>query len=224
MAIRASTDQYQLYIQNPSALNAGSFLVQWIPRVARWWRPENNIDNARLHIAAHYDTSNVLFSNFLSPDMNYSCAHWSADPDDTLELAQKRKVHHLIKKARIQPGHHLLDIGCGWGDLIITAARERGCQATGLTLSEEQKALADERIKQAGLEDQVRVLLCDYRQAPFPENGYDQVVSVGMFEHVGPQYMDQYFETITRLLKKDGGVVVIDGITKIGTVRIRATY
>lgn len=198
--------------------------MQWIPRVARWWRPENNIDNARLHIAAHYDTSNVLFANFLSPDMNYSCAHWSANPDDTLELAQKRKVHHLIKKARIQPGHHLLDIGCGWGDLIITAARERGCQATGLTLSEEQKALADERIKQAGLEDQVRVLLCDYRQAPCPENGYDQVVSVGMFEHVGPQYMDQYFETITRLLKKDGGVAVIDGITKIGTVRIRASY
>ena len=150
--------------------------------------------------------------------MNYSCAHWSNDAAEPLQTAQRRKVHYMIKKARVGPPHHLLDIGCGWGDLIIEAARLTGCQATGLTLSEEQKGLADQRIRDAGLQDRVRVLLCDYRNAPRPENGYDSIISIGMFEHVGPEYMDQYFEVISQLLKPENGVMVIDGITKIHPV------
>ena len=150
--------------------------------------------------------------------MNYSCAHWSTDPTESLESAQRRKVQCVLKKAQVSPTHHLLDIGCGWGDLIIEAARQAGCQATGLTLSEEQKTLADKRIQHAGLQDQVRVLLCDYRNAPCPEGGYDRIISVGMFEHVGSELLDVYFETISRLLNPSNGVVVIDGITKIHPV------
>lgn len=125
----------------------------------------------------------------------------------------------MIKKARLQSTHHLLDIGCGWGDLIIEAARLTGCKATGITLSEEQKSLADERIREAGLQDRIRVLLCDYRNAPRPESGYyDRVISIGMFEHVGAEYMDQYSEVISQLLPPEDGVLVIDGITKIQPV------
>lgn len=189
-----------------------------VPRLVRWWRPENNITNALSNISAHYDTSNALFSGVLSPDMNYSCAHWSSDPAESLESAQRRKVQCILKKAQISSSHHLLDIGCGWGDLHIQAARQTGCQATGLTLSEEQKALADQRIQNAGLQGQVRVLLCDYRNAPCPEGGYDRTVSVGMFEHVGSQFLDTYFDAISRLLNPRNGVVVIDGATKIHPV------
>ncbi|RAK99902.1 2-heptaprenyl-1,4-naphthoquinone methyltransferase [Aspergillus ibericus CBS 121593] len=206
---------FDLYIQNRATLDAGGSPFELIHRLAQWWRPKNNIDNARTNIASHYDTSNGLFTSFLSADMNYSCAHWSNDATESLQTAQRRKVHYMIKKARVQSNHHLLDIGCGWGDLIIEAVRLTDCQATGLTLSEEQKGLADKRIRDAGLQDRIRVLLCDYRNAPRPEIGYDCIISIGMFEHVGSEYMDQYFEVVSDLLKPQNGVVVIDGITKI---------
>ncbi|PWY81629.1 methyltransferase [Aspergillus sclerotioniger CBS 115572] len=206
---------FDLYIKNRATLDSGDSLFHLAQRLAQWWRPANNIDNARINIASHYDTSNGLFTNFLSADMNYSCAHWSNDTAESLQTAQRRKVHYMIRKARVQHDHHLLDVGCGWGDLIIEAAQLTGCRATGLTLSEEQKNLTDERIRDAGLQDRVRVLLCDYRNAPRPGNGYDCIISIGMFEHVGPEYMDQYFEVISQLLKSQNGVMVIDGITKI---------
>lgn len=153
--------------------------------------------------------------------MNYSSAIWSGDASETLEAAQKRKVHNIIGKARIESTHHVLDIGCGWGNLAIEAVKATGCRVTGLTLATEQKALAEERIKAAGLEDRITILLCDYRQAPKPEGGYDRVVSVEMLEHVGDKFMNQYFESISGLLKKDGGVMVIQGITIINPVSIR---
>lgn len=158
---------------------------------------------------------------FLSTDMNYSCAHWTGDPAESLESAQGRKVQHLLSKAQLSSSHHVLDIGCGWGDLAIKAAQTAGCWVTGLTLSDKQKCLADERVRDAGLEDRVRILLCDYRNASGPENNggfYDRVISVGMFEHVGPEYLDQYFEIITRLLHPTHGVMVVDGITMTNKV------
>ncbi|PYH30430.1 2-heptaprenyl-1,4-naphthoquinone methyltransferase [Aspergillus neoniger CBS 115656] len=197
---------FDLYIQNRATLDSGGSPFHLIVRLAQWWLPKNNIENSRSNIASHYDTSNGLFTNFLSPDLNYSCAHFTSNAAETLQTAQRRKVHYMIKKARLQSTHHLLDIGCGWGDLIIEAARLTGCKATGITLSEEQKSLADERIREAGLQDRIRVLLCDYRNAPRPER---------MFEHVGAEYMDQYFEVISQLLPPEDGVLVIDGITKI---------
>jgi cyclopropane-fatty-acyl-phospholipid synthase len=146
--------------------------------------------------------------------MNYSSAIWSSDPKETLETAQRRKVHNIISKARISsPSQHVLDIGCGWGDLAMEAVKATGCRVTGLTLSAEQKALAEERIKAAGLDARISILLCDYRQAPKPAGGYDRVVSVEMLEHVGDSFMNKYFECISNLLRKDGGIMVIQGIT-----------
>lgn len=145
--------------------------------------------------------------------MNYSCAHWSADPSETLQSAQERKVDALLKRLDLSPGHHLLEIGCGWGDVIISAAQKYGCKVTGLTLAKEQKQLAEQRITEAGLQDRVSVLLCDYRRAPRPEKGYDRIISIGMFEHVGKKYFNEYFGTISRLLHPKTGLMVIDGIT-----------
>ncbi|XHF99610.1 hypothetical protein AWENTII_003108 [Aspergillus wentii] len=209
---------FDLYINNPNTLNGGSFLLQFLPRFARLLKPKNDLINSRANIASHYDSSNDLFTAFLSPDMNYSCAHWSGDPSESLEAAQLRKVHSILHKAKVTATDHVLDIGCGWGGLAIEAARRTGCRVTGLTLSAEQKTLADEKIKTAGLEDRISILLCDYRNAPRPENGYDKIISVGMFEHVGLEFMDQYFETISGLLKNEQGIVVIDGITKTNPV------
>lgn len=156
--------------------------------------------------------------------MNYACAHWAnAKEEDFLETAQKRKIHHLLRKAQLNSSHHLLDIGCGWGDLAITAAQTTGCRVTGVTLAEEQKQLAEKRVKEAGLDKngQVRILLCDYRSTPAPGEGkqyYDRIISVGMFEHVGPQFLDGYFEVISKLLHPVDGRMVIDGITKMNKV------
>ncbi|OJJ99052.1 hypothetical protein ASPACDRAFT_30070 [Aspergillus aculeatus ATCC 16872] len=177
--------------------------------------------SAQINISAHYDTSNVLFANILSPDMNYSCAHWSAEPTETLETAQRRKVQTLLRKARISAGHHILDIGCGWGDLSIQAALTHPeCRVTGITLSREQKSWAEARIQAVGLQDRVEILFCDYRQVSPPEDGgyYDRIISVGMFEHVGREYLPEYFTTISRLLDPKHGILVLDGITAINRI------
>jgi cyclopropane-fatty-acyl-phospholipid synthase len=150
--------------------------------------------------------------------MNYSSAIWSGDANEPLESAQCRKVHNIIDKARISASDHVLDIGCGWGNLAIEAVRKTGCRVTGLTLSGEQKELAEKRIKEAGLEDRITILLCDYRHAPKPDGGYDRIVSVEMLEHVGDKFMNQYFESISSLLKEEGGVLAIQGITMINPV------
>jgi cyclopropane-fatty-acyl-phospholipid synthase len=152
--------------------------------------------------------------------MNYSSALWSGEPSEPLELAQNRKVHNILDKARIEPHHHILDIGCGWGYLAMEAAKTTGCRVTGLTLSAEQKALAEQRIRAAGLENKIDILLCDYRRAPIPKGGYDRVVSVEMLEHVGEKYLNSYFATISKLLKPEGGIMVVQGITNINYVSI----
>lgn len=152
--------------------------------------------------------------------MNYSCAHWSADPTETLETAQNRKVQAILRKAKISASHHILDIGCGWGDLAIKAAQTMQCQVTGITLSKEQKSWADKRIKSAGLEGRVEILYCDYRNVPPPPSGaYDRIISIGMFEHVGQEHLPEYFATISRLLDPKHGILVLDGITAINKVR-----
>lgn len=213
----------QLYVKNKDALglSGGGLLHSLVPRLSSiLLPPTNDIRHSRKNASFHYDTSNDHFASFLSPDMNYSSAIWSSDLNETLETAQRRKVHTIISKARISSSHHVLDIGCGWGDLAMQAVKATGCRVTGLTLSAEQKALAEKRIKDAGLDDRINILLCDYRQAPKPEGGYDRVVSVEMLEHVGDKFMNQYFECIGNLLTKDGGVMVVQGITIINPVSL----
>lgn len=213
----------QLYVANRDALNsyAGGFLQLFLPRISRLlFNPSNDVAHARLNASFHYDASNEIFSSFLSQDMNYSSAIWSEDSNESLETAQHRKVHNLIDKARISSSDHVLDIGCGWGNLAIEAVKRTGCRVTGLTLSVEQKALAERRIKAAGLDDKIMILLCDYRQAPKPDGGYDRIISVEMLEHVGEKFMNQYFQTISSLLKDEGGIIAIQGITILNLVSV----
>ncbi|KIM93309.1 hypothetical protein OIDMADRAFT_173244 [Oidiodendron maius Zn] len=203
-----------LYLRNRGRLGFGSNVFNIIPRLRHMlFLPTNNITHSRLNITFHYDTSNELFSAFLSPDMNYSNAVWSNNPNESLETAQVRSVHNILHKAQISATDHILDIGCGWGHLAMEAVRLTGCRVTGITLASEQKALAEKRIKAAGLEDRITILLCDYRNAPSVKGGYDRIVSVEMVEHVGAKYMNSFFGTISRLLKPDGGVLVMQAIT-----------
>ncbi|KAH7305908.1 Mycolic acid cyclopropane synthetase-domain-containing protein [Stachybotrys elegans] len=211
---------FSIYLANKEALgfSGGGHLSRVISRLGSlFFSANNNIARARLNASFHYDTSNEHFKSFLSPDLNYSSAIWSSDPAETLETAQRRKVHNILDKAQLCATDHVLDIGCGWGDLDMEAVKRSGCRVTGLTLSSEQKALAEQRIKAVGLDKQIEILLCDYRNAPRPTNGYDCIVSVEMLEHVGDKYMNEYFASISRLLSKQGRMV-IQGITVVSSL------
>ena len=165
-------------------------------------------------IRHHYDVSNEFYALWLDPRMVYSCAYFKEEAD-TLETAQLQKLDHICRKLRLQPGEKFLDVGCGWGALVIRAAEKYGVDATGITLSENQFRLANERIRAAGLEGRCRVLLEDYRDHP-GEGIYDKVASVGMFEHVGLENLSVYFAAIQKLLR-EGGLFMNHGITSADT-------
>ncbi len=163
-------------------------------------------------IRYHYDVSNDFYALWLDRAMVYSCAYFKSGDED-LDAAQEQKLDHICRKLRLQPGERFLDIGCGWGALVMRAAQRWRAQATGITLSEKQHALANERIRAAGLQDRCRVLLQDYRELP-GEGQFDKIASVGMFEHVGLKNLPLYFGAIRRLLA-DGGIVLNHGITSV---------
>jgi cyclopropane-fatty-acyl-phospholipid synthase len=150
-----------------------------------------------------------MFAAFLSDDMTYSCPIWKLqtfanDEEETLEAAQITKLDRFIDGAHIKPTDHVLEIGTGWGSFAIQAVRKTGCRVTSLTLSIEQKALAEKIIAAAGFEDKIEVLLMDYRALPVPKVPYDKVISIEMLEAVGREYLETYFSCINQLLKKDG--------------------
>lgn len=159
-------------------------------------------------IRYHYDVSNEFYGAWLDPGMVYSCAYFE-NGDEDLATAQVKKIDHILNKIGLQPGHTLLDIGCGWGALVIRAARRYGAKCVGITLSENQTRLAREQVERAGLKGQVEIRLQDYRDV---EGQFDRITSVGMFEHVGVQHLPEYFSRVRRLLA-DGGVVMNHGIT-----------
>lgn len=160
----------------------------------------NRLGRSKRNIAAHYDLSNELYALFLDETMTYSAAYFTA-PTDTLEQAQLAKYRRLADKARIDADCHVLEIGCGWGGFAIFAASTYGCRVTGITLSEQQAALARERVREAGLDDRVSIEIVDYREVT---GSYDRIVSIEMLEAVGHRYLDTYFATIDRLLAPDG--------------------
>lgn len=164
--------------------------------------------HSKSDIQKHYDIGNDFYKLWLDDTMTYSCAYFK-HKNDSLEQAQLNKVHHILNKLNAQPGGKLLDIGCGWGTLIITAAKEYGLNATGITLSEEQASFITKRIKEEGLENKVTVLIKDYRDI---RETYDYITSVGMFEHVGKENLSQYFQTISKRLNING-LALIHGIT-----------
>jgi cyclopropane-fatty-acyl-phospholipid synthase len=173
-------------------------LFRWMNALAHRLR-DNAPQKARANIAAHYDLGNDFYSAWLDETMTYSCARF-ASPNESLEDAQLRKVSLLLNRLELEPGHRLLEIGCGWGSLAIEAAK-RGARVVGLTLSKEQKAWADEGIVRAGLSDRVEIRLQDYRDT---SEQFDAVASVEMVEAVGQRWWDAYLGSISRNLKPGG--------------------
>ena len=212
---------FKLFIANRRYLSNGTTLTSNLSgKVAGLIRRTNTLANARLNISAHYDISNDMFAAFLSPDMTYSCPIWlpKFDPhssQETLEQAQYRKLCRFVNNARIKSTDHVLEIGTGWGSFAILAVEKTGCKVTSLTLSDEQKRLAEERIRKAGFQNKIKVMLCDYRSLSTPreQDKYDKVVSIEMLEAVGAEFLETYFRCIDQLLKSDGGVAVFQCIT-----------
>ena len=159
-------------------------------------------------IQYHYDVSNEFYSLWLDPNMVYSCAYFETGDED-LATAQLKKIDHILTKIRLQPGQKLLDIGCGWGALVLRAAQKYGAKCVGVTLSEQQYALATERVARAGLSNQIEIRLQDYRDV---SGTFDRITSVGMFEHVGRNHLTAYFGKINSLLTDDG-IAMNHGIT-----------
>ncbi|MCC5985264.1 MAG: class I SAM-dependent methyltransferase [Rhodobacteraceae bacterium] len=167
-------------------------------------RQFNPAPRARRNVAHHYDLSGALYDLFLCADRQYSCAYFR-DPGDDLDAAQAAKKAHIAAKLLIEPGMRVLDVGCGWGGMALSLARNHGAEVLGITLSEEQHRFATARARAEGLEDRVRFALMDYRAVT---GRFDRIVSVGMFEHVGvPQYRT-YFDTLRRILSDDGVALV----------------
>lgn len=177
-------------------------------RLRRWMRHSRLFD--RKAIRYHYDINDDFFGLWLDKHRVYSCAYYRRT-DDTLDIAQEQKLDHICRKLRLQPGERFLDIGCGWGALLMWAARHYKVRATGITLSSNQHDYAVRQIRQQGLEKLCEVRLMDYRDMPENEP-FDKVASVGMFEHVGRKNLPHYFAKIYRLLKP-GGLVLNHGIT-----------
>jgi cyclopropane-fatty-acyl-phospholipid synthase len=175
-------------------------------RVMRNFRHDRKKDAEAIRY--HYDVSNEFYQQFLDPAMVYSCAYFERGDED-LATAQARKIDHILAKIRLRRGQTLLDIGCGWGALVLRAASEYGARCVGITLSENQCALARQRVREAGLEHRVEIRLQDYRDV---QGRFDRITSVGMFEHVGLKHLPEYFGTIRRLLAEDG-VAMNHGIT-----------
>ncbi|MST78906.1 class I SAM-dependent methyltransferase [Lactobacillus equicursoris] len=162
-------------------------------------------------IQSHYDVGNDFYRLWLDDTLTYSCAYFKGENRDDLKQAQLDKVHHILNKLDPQKGKTLLDIGCGWGTLMLTAAKEYGLKVTGVTLSQEQYNLVQDTIQKEGLEDVAEVLLTDYRE--LGDRQWDYVTSVGMFEHVGKENMGLYFKDVARYLSPNG-VALIHGITR----------
>jgi len=172
------------------------------PRMER-----NTPAGARANIARHYDLSNELFAAFLDETMTYSCAVF--EPGDSLADAQRRKYDAMCGLAGVGEGDHVLEIGTGWGGMAMHAAATRGCRVTSITISREQKQLAERRVRAAGLERRVEILLCDYRQL---HGRFDKIVSIEMLEAVGEEYWPEYFAVCDRLLA-GGGRMALQTIT-----------
>ena len=167
-------------------------------RIARTFNHTKKKDEEAIRY--HYDVSNEFYSQWLDENMVYSCAYFE-NGDEDLKTAQLKKIDHILNKIQLRPGHTLLDIGCGWGALVIRAAEKYGAKCVGITLSQNQFELAREKVARAGLSDRVEIRLQDYRDV---EGSFDRITSVGMFEHVGLKNLPMYFSKMRALLQDDG--------------------
>ena len=180
-------------------------LLEKIRYGLRYFRENNIANRARRNVQHHYDLTGALYDLFLDADRQYSCAYFET-PETGLEEAQLAKKRHIAAKMVMnRPGLSVLDIGCGWGGMALYLARNLGARVKGVTLSDEQLAIARKRASDGGLEGEVRFDLQDYRHV---DEKFDRIVSVGMFEHVGRPFYDTYFKKAAEILKKDGVMLV----------------
>jgi cyclopropane-fatty-acyl-phospholipid synthase len=186
------------------------------PEHARKLGPRHTPVRDAAAVRFHYDVGNDFYKLWLDKRMVYSCAYFRS-PDDSLDTAQEGKLDLICRKLRLQPGERFLDIGCGWGGLIMYAAEHYGVEATGITLSENQAKLARERIERAGLSDRCRVEIRDYRTLS-ADDAYDKIASVGMVEHVGLSHLPVYFESAYRALRP-AGLFLNHGIVSLEAAR-----
>ncbi|MFM7403405.1 MAG: class I SAM-dependent methyltransferase [Erythrobacter sp.] len=176
----------------------------------------NNSIGSKANVAHHYDIGNELYALMLDNEhWQYSCGYWSQGVT-TLSQAQEAKLAHIAKKLALSPGQEVLDIGCGWGGMAIHLARHHDVHVTGITLSDEQAALARQRVQEAGVADRVTILLEDYRDTAASARRYDRIVSVGMFEHVGRAQFETFFRCCANLLANDG-VMLLHTIGRFGS-------
>jgi cyclopropane-fatty-acyl-phospholipid synthase len=192
-----------------------SFLRRLVNNAGNAYEKVNNRISSKKNVAHHYDIGNDFYALMLDQEhWQYSCAYWPSD-DITLGEAQTAKLAHIAAKLAIKPGQKVLDIGCGWGGMAIFLAKHYDVHVTGITLSEEQLALARERVQAAGVADRVSIELVDYRDFAAAGRKFDRIVSVGMFEHVGQPQFDTFFEACANLLTDDG-VMLLHTIGRMG--------
>ncbi len=188
------TDVVRLSIENPTAFKpfSRSFGKTHLNR--------NITKKQKKYIAHHYDIGNEFYKLWLDKSMLYTCAYFRS-PEDSLEKAQEQKIDYILRKLRLEKSHSLVDLGCGWGTLLITAAKKYNVTGLGVTLSEEQVTYANAAAKKAGVADKVRFELTNYQDLPARGTLYDRVVSVGMMEHVGQGNQATFLKAVDALLK-----------------------
>ncbi len=174
---------------------------------------------AQRNVAHHYDLDEKLFRLFLDKDMQYSCAYFE-NGDETLEEAQLKKKRHIAAKMRLKEGMRVLDIGCGWGGMGLYLAKTTGAHVTGVSLSEEQVRVANQRAADAGLSDLAQFKLLDYRKVT---GEFDRIVSVGMFEHVGLRHYEEFFRTAKNLMTPEG-LFLLHSIVRVKPNRYNAPF
>ncbi len=205
------TDLIRLMVLNQDVMDNLEGGMAWLVRPllkSLHWMNRNTQDGSRRNIAAHYDLGNAMFQLFLDPTMMYSSAIFDS-ANSTLEQASIRKLDHICRKLALKPSDHVVEIGTGWGGFAIYAATHYGCQVTTTTISQAQYDLAKARVKDAGLDDKVTLLLSDYRDL---QGKFDKLVSIEMIEAVGHQYYDTYFAKCAALLNPEG-MMLIQAIT-----------
>jgi cyclopropane-fatty-acyl-phospholipid synthase len=193
-------DALAILMDQPEVVPGWAKPQWWLRYLARHLRQFNLRGRARNNVAHHYDLDGKLYSLFLDSDKQYSCAYFE-QPDMTLDDAQLAKKRHIAAKLLIRPHDHVLDIGSGWGGLGLYLAETAGANVTGVTLSTEQLQVSNARAAEKNLTQSAKFLLEDYRDIPGP---FDRIVSIGMFEHVGVDFYDTYFERCAELLADDG--------------------
>lgn len=201
--------------ENDGHIGPRAPIKELMTQLARPVKQLNTLAKSRSNVAHHYDLSNDFYQQWLDEDMQYSCAYW-ADGVDTLDAAQTAKKAHIAAKLALQPGQRVLDIGCGWGGMALYLNRVADVDVLGITLSEEQLKLAQERAQKAGVSDRVTFELIDYRDLAKREpQGFDRIVSVGMFEHVGVPQFGTFFRAVANLMRDDG-VMLMHTIGRLG--------